>query len=195
VTLTLQGDNLAQMHTVSLIASDGLTVPLTMVPVDQSDAMEVVINDLDGSLQRETMYTLDMSSTIPLTGTTPLTITLRDYLETRLVEGIREEYAPDTDRIAINESGQVFTRLRTIPDFSSDRGAVLRSGDRVDILRDDTADWYEIRIFESSEAESQGERGWVERWLVDNEGLPEALVPTQSPDSNTPFTDATSDDE
>jgi hypothetical protein len=60
------------------------------------------------------------------------------------------------------------------PDAASAPAAVLRPGDEVDLLRDDVAGWYQVRLRIASASSQTSVVGWVERWLVDNEGAPAA---------------------
>jgi eukaryotic-like serine/threonine-protein kinase len=50
----------------------------------------------------------------------------------------------------------------------------------VDVLRDDLADWYQVRIA-SADPSQAGVVGWVERWLIDNQSPPPAPTATSVP--------------
>jgi hypothetical protein len=90
-----------------------------------------------------------------------------------------------TTRIASDDTGP-YTRMRTAADVTSERTGYLRNGDTVAILRTDGDGWYEIRIESSADPEQVGMVGWIEHWLVDNEGVPPMPPATPMPPAAVP---------
>jgi hypothetical protein len=75
--------------------------------------------------------------------------------------------------------------MRLRPDTESEPLGRLSNGDQVEVLRDDTEQWYEVRIRNSVHPDVEGQIGWIERWLVDDDQnlLPPTptITPTASP--------------
>lgn len=111
---------------------------------------------------------------VPRPTTTPRPTSEAHELVT--VQGVRVDYLY-TMRIAADDTGP-YTRMRTTADVASERSGYLRNGDTVTIVRTDVDGWYEIRIESSTDPEQRGVVGWIERWLVDNEGVPAPPPPT-----------------
>jgi serine/threonine protein kinase len=112
---------------------------------------------------------------------------VRDYLETREVQGVRADYMY-TRRVAV-EGDDVYTRMRMQADSGSEAGAVLRNGDQLDVVNDTVDGWYKARIRTSSDPEAanlEGQIWWIERWLVDNESVPPRPTPTPVPPTRAP---------
>ena len=85
-----------------------------------------------------------------------------------------------TSRVAADEAG-AYTSLLAEAALNSAAQGKLRNGDQVDVLRNDLADWYQVRIATSADPSQAGLVGWVERWLIDNQNPPPA--PTATPES------------
>jgi tetratricopeptide (TPR) repeat protein len=94
----------------------------------------------------------------------------------RSVQGVKSAYLY-TNRI--NSAGP-YTRMRAEPNVASAPIGMLYNGDTVGILRDDVAGWYQLRIHNSSAPEQNGATGWIERWLIDDVGVPPVL-PSPTP--------------
>jgi len=112
---------------------------------------------------------------------------VRDYLETRDVQGVRADYMY-TSRVAV-EGDDVYTRMRRQADSGSEAVAMLRNGDRLDVVDTRVDGWYKARIRTSSDPEAaslEGQVWWIERWLVDNENVPPRPTPTPVPPTRTP---------
>jgi hypothetical protein len=110
----------------------------------------------------------------PTATATPSILVLRSVT----MQGIIPSYAY-TGRVA-SESGAAFTRMRAEPDVNSERLDELRAGDQIDVLNEEVPGWYQVRL------QSNGSIGWIERWLVDNVGVPPAPTATRVPTPRPP---------
>jgi hypothetical protein len=70
--------------------------------------------------------------------------------------------------------------MRAEPDAASQPIGQLRNSDELDILRDEVAGWYQVRVHRSADPAQVGSTGWIERWLIDNQDVPPqpTAVPT-----------------
>jgi hypothetical protein len=179
VTFTINGENLDWVQQANLIAPDRIPIPLEILSPLSEESINLLLTGLAGELNGEVAYTLQINGTSYETAS----VKLRDYIETRTVEGVKREYRY-TGRVA-DENGS-FTSMRAIRDVENDRTGILRNGDLVEILRDEDDGWYMVRIRRSSDPNQIGAEGWIERWLVDdNEEVP-TPAPTLIPPTPVP---------
>ncbi len=179
-TLTIRGDNLDTVERVSLEAEGRADIRLSIEDATDERLTLRLANVPENELGGEVLYTLYLDAAAQ-----PAEIALRDYIERREVQGVRSDYAYSA-RIAENEAGIWYTRLRQQPDSDSAPIGMLSNDDTVDILNDSTPDWYEIRIQSSTHADVEGNIGWIERWLVDDEEVPPRPTATPTPPPATP---------
>jgi hypothetical protein len=165
LTLTVRGATLDQVRVARLVAEGRAPIDTTIQPADASQlALQVVA--LPEPVNGAVSYRLELDGVVL---ESPV-ITLRDFIERKTVQGIQPQYE-HTGRIASDDAG-TFTRLRAEANAESEPGAQLRNGDEVEILAIDTIDWYQLRIRSSADAAQIGATGWIERWLIDNQGVP-----------------------
>jgi tetratricopeptide (TPR) repeat protein len=165
LVLTLQGTALDQVRAARLVAQDRAPID-TVLQAAEASQLTLSAAALPEPVNGAVSYRLELDGVVL---ESPV-ITLRDFIERKTVQGIQPQYE-HTGRIASDDAG-TFTRLRAEANAESEPGAQLRNGDEVEILAIDTIDWYELRIRSSADAAQIGATGWIERWLVDNQGVP-----------------------
>jgi len=166
ITLTVEGEALDQARVFKLESSEtGYLLPLEVSGGD-STHVTLLLTMLPSAFRGEATLTLTIDG-IPQP---QVSVVVRDFLEQRAVAGVRREYRY-TGRIGVDELG-AYTSIHTAPDAASDRFAVLRNGDIVEILRNDIDGWYQVRIRQSGNFFHLGAVGWIERWLIDNQHVP-----------------------
>jgi hypothetical protein len=141
-------------------------IALTIVDATADQLTLELAEDAFGELGGDVVYTLYLDDIAQ-----SATVTLRDYIEQREVRGVRAEYAYTT-RVAQDETNTWYTRLRQQPDKASTPIGMLSNNDTVDILDDTNPEWYEVRIRASTHEDVINNIGWIERWLVDDTGVP-----------------------
>lgn len=94
----------------------------------------------------------------------------------RELEGIKEDYLY-TDRVTEDKTGW-YTKLREKPNVDSKRKEIIRTGDKIRVMKEEKKDWYYVQIFKSHDKKLEGKEGYIEKWLVDNENVPEEPTPT-----------------
>jgi hypothetical protein len=179
LTITITGERLDRFEEAVIRATDG-------------DGRNI-LQTLDNVTASEVTLTLDSIDALPIApaGDTSYTVELRgnnlsqdvsielwDYLDRKEVSGVLEDYLY-TLRVAV-EGKDVFTMMREQPDRDSTATAPLRNGDLLEIVSEEVEGWYQARIAQSSDPNSgelEGQIWWIERWLVDNEGVPPEPTP------------------
>lgn len=173
---TVQGGGLSEVRTATLRAAGYEPIALTIVDGSSDNKLHLRLPDLTIPLAGAIPFTLELNDT-PVPGAA---VTLRDYISVRTVAGVRAEYRY-TGRI--EEDGQgPFARLYTEPATSSTLSDPIRNGDEVEILSDQPAGWYWIRIRTSNDQSLSGQSGYIERWLIDNTDVPPPPTPTIPPE-------------
>jgi eukaryotic-like serine/threonine-protein kinase len=135
--------------------------------------LKLSIRALPEPINGEVNYVLQLDGIVQKA----LVITLRDYRERKPTQGVLADYGY-TSRVVADETG-AYTALLAEAAASSPTQGKLRNGDQVDVLRNDLADWYQVRIATSADPSQAGLVGWVERWLIDNQNPPP--TPTATP--------------
>ena len=173
LTLSIRGTNLGQIRTARLLAEAGPPLELTVVAADDTQAT-LTIAGLSAPLNGEVMYALELNG--EAIDAPPLA--LRDFIGRRQASGILPEYAY-TKRVASDAVG-AYTAMRAEPNAASQPIGQLRNSDELDILRDEVAGWYQVRVHRSADPAQVGSTGWIERWLIDNQDVPPqpTAVPT-----------------
>jgi serine/threonine protein kinase len=108
---------------------------------------------------------------------------VRDFIESLEVQGVNAEYTY-TGRVAVEED-TVYTRMRQQPDAASEPTVQLYNGDTVQILQE-AGDWYQARVV-AEDPQRNGQIWWIERWLIEDEGVPPAPTPTPIPPTAAPI--------
>jgi eukaryotic-like serine/threonine-protein kinase len=171
IVLLLHGQGLDEVQTARLLA-DGKPSLNAAIQHD-ADQLVLTVATLPEPLNGEVSYRLELDGTV--LETPP--IVLRDFLDRQRVQGVLPEY-DYTSRVASDAAG-AYTRMRAEPNMASQPGGMLRNGDEVDILSTNRDGWYLVRIHTSSDAAQIATVGWIERWLLDNQGVP--ATPTPAP--------------
>jgi hypothetical protein len=171
IILTIIGTNLNQVDEAALTRSDGAAATIEVQPSADNQA-RLIISALPEPPARELAFTLWLDGR-PQEGAS---LVVRDYIESKTMAGVKAEYAY-TDRV--NPAGP-YTRMRAETNVKSTPVGMLHNGDGVDVLRNDVDGWYQLRIQTSRDPGQDGNTGWIERWLVDDVGVPPA-PPTPTP--------------
>lgn len=164
-TLMIEGSHLGANHTFELNAPETGRLPLETVS-SSSDQISLRLATPPPDVHGEVMLTLVIDG-VPQP---EVTLMLRDFLERKTVAGVRRDYRY-LSQIGVDEAG-AYTSLYMAPDSASNRFAVLRNDDVVEVLRADTPGWYEVRISQGANALHVGAVGWIERWLIDDQNVP-----------------------
>lgn len=173
VVLTLRGANLDQITQVRLVSDAGPPLEGALQPISGDQAALALVAGAQ-PLNGEFAYRLEVNGA-PIEAPP---IKVRDFIARRAAAGILAEYSY-TNRVATDATG-AYTAMRSEPDAASQPVGQLRPGDEVDILRDEVAGWYQLRIARSADQAQIGAVGWLERWLIDNQEAPAqpTAVPT-----------------
>jgi hypothetical protein len=173
---TVQGAGLSTVRTATLRAAGYEPIALTIIAGSSDSELRLRLANLKTSLAGAIPFTLELNGT-PVPGAA---VTLRDFVSIRTVAGVRAEYRY-TGRI--EEDGQgLFSRLYAEPVATSSLTDPIRNGDEVEVLSDQPAGWYRIRIRTSSDQNLAGRSGYIERWLIDNIDVPPPPTPTVPPE-------------
>ncbi|OAN44635.1 serine/threonine protein phosphatase [Chloroflexus islandicus] len=173
---TVQGSGLSAVRTATLRAAGYDPVALDILAGRSDNELRLRISTLNIPLAGSAPFTLELNGT-PVPGAA---VTLRDYSSVRVVSGVRPDYRY-TGRIEEDAQG-AFTRIRVEPSPESAVTEPIRNGDEVDILSEQPAGWYRVRIRTSTDSGLIGSSGYVERWLIDNTGVPPPPTPTVPPE-------------
>jgi hypothetical protein len=174
IMITVDGTNLDQVRLVRFVSSSGAVIPAEMQTRVPSQ-LKLSIRALPEPIQGEVNYVLQLDGVVQKASV----ITLRDYQERKPALGVLADYSY-TSRVAADEAGAYAGLLAEAAPNSAAQGK-LRNGDQVDVLRNDLADWYQVRIATSADPSQAGLVGWVERWLIDNQNPPPAPTATPEP--------------
>jgi hypothetical protein len=169
----VDGSNLDRARVVQFVAGGAPALPAE-VQTRAGDLLQLSIPALPEPIKGEVNYALQIDGVVQHVPA----ITLRDFRERKPAHGVLADYSY-TNRVAADAAG-TYTGLRSEPDVASTPVGTLRNGDQVDVLRDDVTGWYHVRISASGDQAQVGVAGWVERWLIDNQGAP-AAAPTPTP--------------
>ncbi len=173
---TVQGSGLSAVRTATLRAAGYDPVTLEIMAGRSDSELRLRISTLNIPLTGSAPFTLELNGT-PVPGAA---VTLRDYSSVRVVSGVRPDYRY-TGRIEEDAQG-TFARIRVEPSPESAATEPIRNGDEVDILSEQPAGWYRVRIRSSADSRLIGLSGYVERWLIDNTGVPPPPTPTVPPE-------------
>jgi eukaryotic-like serine/threonine-protein kinase len=174
IMITVDGSNLDKVRVARFVSGSGAVIPAQMQTRVPSQLM-LSIRALPEPITGEVNYVLQLDGIVQKASV----ITLRDYHERKPTLGVLADYSY-TSRVAADETGAYAGLLAEAVPNSSAQGK-LRNGDQVDVLRNDLADWYQVRIASSADPSQAGLIGWVERWLIDNQNPPPVPTPTPEP--------------
>jgi hypothetical protein len=174
LVFTVSGTNLDQVRAARLVSPGGPAIDTAIQP---GAAGQITLNvaALPAPINGEASYRMELNGTL----LEAPAITLRDFLDRRQLQGILPQY-DYTNRVGA-DAGGAYTAMRAEPNAAGQAIGRLRNGDMVDVLRNDVPDWYQLRVSASADAAQIGATGWLERWLVDNQGVPAAPVATPAP--------------
>lgn len=99
------------------------------------------------------------------------------------LQGVEGKYTY-TGRVAEDSVG-AFTRLRSEPDANSPSLGKLRNNDTVELIRNGSDDWVQVRVLGAADAALIGQSGWIKGWLIDEVDVPPR--PTGVPTSAAPL--------
>lgn len=165
LTVTVRGERLDQVRDAALVSADGTLMPAAL-QAHTADRITLLIAPPARPLNGAIAYTLQLDGQRQ----PGVAIRLRDFIERRTVQGVRADYAY-TSRVASDARGP-YTTLRAEPRVQAQPVGQLRVGDQVELLQDDVAGWYNVRIRTSADQALVGTAAWVERWLIDNQQVP-----------------------
>jgi hypothetical protein len=165
IVIAVAGTNLDKVRAVQFVSGSGAVIPAE-VQTRTADQLKLSIPALPEPIKGEANYALQLDGIVQKVPA----ITLRDYRERKPAQGVLADYSY-TSRVVADETG-AYTGLFAEAAASSSALGKLRNGDQVDVLRDDLADWYQVRIATSADPNQAGLVGWVERWLIDNQNPP-----------------------
>jgi len=172
--LRLRGADLDRIANVQLLSEGQQPIPLEIA---HGSAGELVLRlaalpePIAGTVEATLAVDGDEAQTPP--------IVLRDFKAVLTVAGVRQEYAY-SGRI-LPDGGGVYTTIHPSADATTASSAPLRNGEQVEVLRDDVAGWYGVRIRVANDPAQSGKTGWIERWLVDDARVPDEPEPTPAP--------------
>jgi hypothetical protein len=172
--ITVDGTNLNKVRVARFVSGSGAVIPAEMLTRVESQ-LRLSIRALPEPIKGEVNYALQLDGVVQKV---PV-ITLRDYRERKQAQGVLADYSY-TSRVAADEAGAYTSLLAEAVAGSTTLGK-LHNGDQVDVLRNDLADWYQVRIATSADPAQIGLAGWVERWLIDNQNPPPAPTATPAP--------------
>lgn len=162
--LTLRGAGLDLARSAQLLADGRSPVPL-QIEAQAADTLILTIGALPDPVVGAVPFQL------VLDGVPAQLVTLRDFLASLQVQGVNAEYLY-TGRVGSEDDTTFVTRMRLGPQLDAERGGFLQNGDLVEIVQEQPNGWVELRVVESPIADHVGKRGWIERWLVDNQNVP-----------------------
>jgi serine/threonine protein kinase len=174
IMITVDGTHMDKVRVARLVSGSGAVIPAEMLTRVESQ-IRISIRALPEPIKGEANYALQLDGVVQKV---PV-ITLRDYRERKPAQGVLADYSY-TSRVAADEAG-AYTSLLAEAALNSAAQGKLRNGDQVDVLRNDLADWYQVRIATSADPSQAGLVGWVERWLIDNQNPPPAPTATPEP--------------
>ncbi len=165
IVITVAGNNLDTVRAAQLVSGSGAVITAE-VQTRTADQLKLNISRLPEPIKGEVNYALQLDGVVQKVSA----ITLRDYRERKPAQGVLADYSY-TSRVVADAAGAYTDVLADAAAGSATLGK-LRNGDQIDVLRDDLADWYQVRIVTSAESSQAGIVGWVERWLIDNQSPP-----------------------
>jgi hypothetical protein len=174
IVITVAGSNLDKVQTAQFVSSSGAVIAAE-VQARAIDQIKLSIPALAEPIKGEASYALQLDGIVQKGSA----ISLRDYRERKPALGVLPDYSY-TGRVGADEAGAYASMLTEVVPGSPALGK-LRNGDQIDVLRDDMADWYQVRIASSADPAQAGIVGWVERWLIDNQNPPPPPAPTAAP--------------
>lgn len=160
IDFMIWGTRLDQVATAQLVTTGGKPIMLEY-KASGADQAIVRLTQATAIPNGEATYVLRLDGK----NQAAVAVTLRDYKARVEVKGVNEAYS-DRSRIERDAAG-LYTQLRPKPAQKQAFIGVLRNGDQVDILRDDRAGWYQVRIYASSDPGQVGTVGWIEANLID----------------------------
>ena len=172
--LTLRGANLDGVRAARLV-TEGHQPLAAAISAGGPDTLTLDVAPPDEPLNGGVDYRLELDGQVLAAPT----ITLRDFVERKLVQGVLPQYEY-TGRVATDATG-AYTGMRAEPNAASSAVGRLRNGDSLDVLQADQDGWYRVRVQASADQAQVGLAGWIERWLVDNQNPPAAPSPTPTP--------------
>jgi hypothetical protein len=174
IMITVDGVNLKKVRVARFVSDSGAVIPAELLTRVESQ-LRLSIRALPEPIKGEVSYGLQLDGIVQ----TGSAITLRDYRERKPAQGVLADYTYTT-RVLADETG-AYAGLLAEAAASSPPLGKLRNGDQVDVLRNDLADWYQVRIATSADPSQAGLVGWVERWLIDNQNPPPPPTATPEP--------------
>jgi hypothetical protein len=96
-----------------------------------------------------------------------------------LVSGVQTDYMY-TYRVDEDKKG-AFTKMREEADVHSDRIGLLRNGEKFQVLKQEDA-WIYGEIISSQDKKQIGKKGYIEEWLLTDEGVPPEPTATPVPE-------------
>lgn len=174
ILVTVDGTNLDKVRVARFVSGSGAVI-LAEMQTRVDSQLKLSIRALPEPIHGEVNYALQLDGVVQKV---PV-ITLRDYRERKSAQGVLADYSY-TSRVVADETG-VYTRLLAEAVAGSSTLGKLHNGAQVDVLRNDLADWYQVRIATSADPAQAGLIGWVERWLIDNQSPPPAPTATPAP--------------
>lgn len=167
--MTVRGTSLDLVREAQLIPERGAPMPLE-IQLSSPEQMTVRLTQLPEALDGAVATVLYLNGSPQET----LPIMVRDYLISKTVQGVKADYR-STGRVRSDGLG-AYTTIHGSADATTSPVAPLRNGEQVEVLRDDAEGWYEVRIRVSNDPAQVGATGWVERWLIDDQNVPQVSL-------------------
>ncbi len=180
--ISLTGSDFTEVEQVVLMPAQTEHPPVPMTFEVQSST-EMVIRPAEpvGNLNGPVVYTLVVNN--QATGN----VTLQDYIRSVQAQGILADYYNRSPALFFNGQSSFGTFLwaeaeqhNKVP--ATQGNVVISNGDTLDILDEGVAGMYQVRVrsntLDRDDPRVIGTTGWLARWLVDNQGVPQAAAPT-----------------
>lgn len=182
--ILLRGEHLAGITRIALVASGTDRAQIAMAVQEQSE------NELRIRPVVPFDATMNGVYSILLNDTGVGEVRISDALREATAQGIQPAYSNRNARFFLNGRSGFGAYLWAEPELrskipASNGSVVVSNGDVLEVLDEATPGVYRVRVrsnaLDSDDPVVIGATGWLARWLIDNQNVPEAPRPTPTP--------------